>query len=349
MKKVSVIVPVYNVEEYIERCVGSIRSQSYKNLEIILVDDGAEDRSGDICRELENKDKRIHIIQQENKGLSEARNTGIKAASGEYALFVDGDDWLDPHCIKKTVEEIDKGYDVVLFPFKKEYVSACEEVRIFDREREFDHDEVRNYLLRRLFGPRRGELKKPLSMEWLSPAWGKLYRFEIIRELLFTDTKKIGTEDMWFNIQVFFNCSRIKYIDTVFYHYNKANQNALTKTFKPSLSNNWKTLYSMLYDFICDKRLDGAFDEALENRKVINLFSLVLNIGLSEISWKKKIKELKILLEDEYYTKVFQNFSFSELSVKWKPFYWLCYKKAAVSLFMACFLLKYIIKIRGIR
>lgn len=349
MKKVSVIVPIYNVEEYIERCVRSIIAQSYKNLEIILVDDGTKDRSGDICRILEKKDNRICTIHQKNMGLSEARNTGIKAASGDYCLFVDGDDWLDLECIEKTVEEIDKGYDVILFPYKKEYISSCTKVKLFEKEKEFDSYEVRNYLLRRLFGPLHGELKKPIGMEQLSTAWGKLYRLEIIKELRFVDTKKIGTEDMWFNIHAFFNCNRIKYIDSIFYHYYKANQSALTRTYKPELAENWKVLYSMQENFIKEKKLDKKFEEALNNRKVINLLSLVLNIGMSEITWKNKFKELKGLLGNEYYIFLFHKFSFLELPIKWRIFYGLCYKNAAISLLLVCFLFKSLDKIRGNR
>lgn len=347
MKKISVIVPVYNVEKYIRRCVTSITSQSYQELEIILVDDGTRDQSGEICRELQKRDKRIQIIQQENMGLSGARNTGMRAASGDYCMFVDGDDWLGADCIKRTSEEMDKGYDIILFPYKKEYASGCVEVKLFEKQRAFSKEEVRNYLLRRLFGPLSEELKKPVNMEHLSTAWGKLYRYEVIRELCFTDTKKIGTEDMWFNIQTFYNSNRIKYIDSVFYHYNKVNQNALTRTYKPGLSENWNTLYLMQKNFIKEKGLGREFDKALENRRIINLLSLVLNIGLSEMAGKKKIRELKILLENEQYAAAFQQFIFSDLPLKWRIFYRLCYKRAAVLLFLICALFKYLSKIRG--
>lgn len=92
---ISVIVPVYNVEQYLARCVDSILSQTYENLEIILVDDGAKDRSGRICDEYAARDSRVCVIHKENGGLSSARNAGIEAATGEYLAFVDSDDWLE--------------------------------------------------------------------------------------------------------------------------------------------------------------------------------------------------------------------------------------------------------------
>ena len=100
---VSVIVPVYNVEQYLPRCVDSILSQTYKNLELILVDDGATDSSGTICDEYAAKDSRVRVIHKENGGLSSARNAGIDIASGEYLEFVDSDDWIEPDTVESML------------------------------------------------------------------------------------------------------------------------------------------------------------------------------------------------------------------------------------------------------
>lgn len=92
---ISIIVPVYNVEKYLVQCLNSICNQTYKNLQIILVDDGSEDLSGKICDEYQEKDKRIHVIHKKNEGLSEARNVGVQMAMGKYVGFVDSDDWIE--------------------------------------------------------------------------------------------------------------------------------------------------------------------------------------------------------------------------------------------------------------
>ncbi|OUQ56652.1 hypothetical protein B5E58_10530, partial [Tyzzerella sp. An114] len=94
-KKISVIVPIYNVEKYLNRCVDSIINQTYKNLEIILVDDGSPDNCGKICDEYAKKDNRIKVVHKENGGVSSARNVGLNIATGDYIGFVDGDDWID--------------------------------------------------------------------------------------------------------------------------------------------------------------------------------------------------------------------------------------------------------------
>lgn len=103
---VSVIIPIYNVEKYLKRCIDSILNQSYKNLEIILVDDGSPDKCGQICDFYKNQDSRIIVIHQKNKGLSGARNAGIDIAKGRFITFVDSDDWLSEDFIENGINEI---------------------------------------------------------------------------------------------------------------------------------------------------------------------------------------------------------------------------------------------------
>lgn len=114
--KVSVIIPVYNVERYLERCVQSVQRQTYQDVEIILVDDGSPDNSGLLCDQLAEKDPRIRVIHQENQGLSGARNTGIRRATGDYIIFFDSDDeWLLDDGVEKVVKACDATTDLVIF------------------------------------------------------------------------------------------------------------------------------------------------------------------------------------------------------------------------------------------
>ena len=101
--KISVIVPVYNVESYVEACLRSILRQTFRDLEILVVDDGSTDSSGEICERLSREDERIHVFHQENGGLSAARKTGLKAASGEFVAPVDSDDLLSPAYMEKLL------------------------------------------------------------------------------------------------------------------------------------------------------------------------------------------------------------------------------------------------------
>ena len=111
----SVVIPVYNVEKYLQQCVDSIINQLTDECEIILVDDGSPDGSGEICDRYANKDSRINVIHQQNGGLAAARNTGLDYARGEYVAFVDSDDYLDGHCIAKILSWISSGGADVCF------------------------------------------------------------------------------------------------------------------------------------------------------------------------------------------------------------------------------------------
>ena len=106
--KVSIIIPVYNVEKYLEKCIKSVLNQTYQNLEIILVDDGSKDKSAIICDEYMVKDNRITVIHKQNGGLSSARNAGIEVATGEAVFFLDSDDYISKECIEKLVKLMKK-------------------------------------------------------------------------------------------------------------------------------------------------------------------------------------------------------------------------------------------------
>ena len=144
--KISVIIPVYNVEKYLTQCINSVISQSYRNLEIILIDDGSLDNSSQMCDDFARQDSRIKIIHKINGGLSSARNAGIKIATGDYLLFLDSDDYWDSvDAMKECAEVCTKSHpDVVMFGYKKFYqIESRTEVRginVSDFEKEYDID-----------------------------------------------------------------------------------------------------------------------------------------------------------------------------------------------------------------
>lgn len=118
MELVSVIVPVYNVEKYLDRCIQSVCRQSYNELEIILVDDGSQDQSSAMCEEYADQDERIKVIHKENGGLGDARNVGVEHATGKYLLFVDSDDRIHENLVKDTLETAEKNQaDMVIFDY----------------------------------------------------------------------------------------------------------------------------------------------------------------------------------------------------------------------------------------
>ena len=319
-EKVSVIIPVYNIEEYVERCLMSVVNQTYYNLEIIVVNDGSKDNSLEICEKISRSDKRIQIITQPNGGLSAARNTGLKNASGKYVMFVDGDDWIDLHCIESAVSNIADS-DIFIFSFVREYKNKTVPTQIFDNDYLEFKGETLNGLVRRLVGPISNEMKRPHKIEDLNPAWNKLYKTDLIKEIKFVNTKEIGTEDLWYNILAFSKSKKIIFKNVLLYHYNKENENSLTRKFNEFLLPRWKTLYKYIREYISQANFqDDIYYKALNNRIVINLLALSRNIVNSNLSKNRKYNELKKLLSDELYVGAFDKFEFYTLPMHWNFF-----------------------------
>lgn len=328
--KVSIIIPVYNIEKYIERCIESIINQSYSNIEIIVVNDGSTDKSTNICENFKVKDSRIKIINKINGGLSSARNTGLDAATGEFIMFVDGDDWIDTYCIESCLEVVENNTDVVLFPYIREYHDKSLKNDIFQEDKIiFIDDDVREKILKRLFGIEGEDIRRPDRLEDISTAWGKLYKLELIKNIRFVDTKIIGTEDVWFNVNSFLNAKNIIFTKKTYYHYFKENDTSLTQKYNPYLFERWQNLYRYMEKFIEENKLGKEFVTLLDNRKIINLLALNRNIINSNLKFTEKIYEINIILKNNLYEKTFKNFPFSDMSLKWKAFYKSCYYKNA--------------------
>ena len=168
----SVIVPIYKVEDYLPKCVESIRNQTYSNLEIILVDDGSPDGCGAICDEFAQKDSRIRVIHKENGGLSDARNAGIDVATGDYLAFVDSDDWLEPDAFEAMLALAEK-YDAKMVcagRYNEDGATGAQSKGLCPEKEEFVPGKE---LVRRIF--RWDHLD--------SAAWDKLYARELFREI----------------------------------------------------------------------------------------------------------------------------------------------------------------------
>ncbi|MET3644495.1 MULTISPECIES: glycosyltransferase family 2 protein [Streptococcus] len=334
MDKVSIIIPVYNVAQYIEECLKSIQEQSHFNIEIILVNDGSTDKSEQIIESIICSDTRFVYLKQKNKGVSAARNAGISVATGDYVLFVDGDDVLEKNCIDILLKVAQKeGSDVVLFPFVKLFEKHQEECLLFGRRTSTSFN-FRDYVYRRLFGLLDDELCKPLEIERLNTVWGKLYTYSVIKNIAFQDMDKIGSEDLAFNVAVLQHCRNVHYTDKTYYYYRKTSADSLTKRYDNQAFQKWFNLYTLLEKHIEINQLSDEYRLALKNRIIINLFPLLLNIFMSDLAWKNKMSEVKILLNHPQYEQLFKTFSMNNLPMLWNIFYTLCKKKNVYGLYL---------------
>ncbi len=334
MKTVSVIIPVYNVEKYLPRCLESVINQTYAELEIICVNDGSPDNSSAILEEYAKKDGRITIINQQNKGLSGARNTGIDAATGDYIVFLDSDDWMDEETLVAAVAKAEDA-DTVMWGYVREFAEKSIEKKIFDGDRSFDESETR-VLHRRLTGLTGEELSNPENTDALVTAWGKLYTASIIKSnnLQFVDTKIIGTEDLLFNMYYFGFAKKCFFIDKPFNHYRKDNETSLTRSYKSKLFSQWSELYSRIRKYLNDNSLDETFHKALDNRICLSMIGLGLNELCNKESHGKRIKNLKKILSSEQYKKAFANLEFAYFPIHWKLFFVFCKKRNAFLVYL---------------
>ncbi|MGN0418016.1 glycosyltransferase family 2 protein [Anaerostipes faecalis] len=182
---ISVIVPVYNTAEHLEKCLDSIINNTYKNLEIICINDGSKDNSIEILRQYEKKDLRIHIIDGPNQGVSSARNQGLKMATGEYIAFIDSDDWIHHRFFEILLKQIiETNTDIAVGGFGYTKSSRFEEETIVVRDTHYKLCDLssimQDYFLK-------------------SYIWGRIYKKDVIQSLLFMDGLRLG-EDTIFNL-----------------------------------------------------------------------------------------------------------------------------------------------------
>ena len=338
--KVSVIVPIYNVEQYLNRCINSILSQSYINLEIILVNDGSTDKSGDICEEYAKSDSRIKIIQKQNGGLTSARRAGIGKATGDYVIVVDGDDWIDTQTIQSCVSVLynHTKVDLVMFSYTKEYSNHSIENHIFSEDKDFlVQSEFMTGVYRRLFGLTNSELSCPEKLDYLSTLWGKLYRRELVLSGKYVDTQEVGSgEDGIFNLDALQACKQAVYINKPFYHYCK-NDSSLTSKYRPRLPEQWELLFSLMQKKIEQSHFGFDFQEALNNRIALSTLGIGMNrLRDSNATFFHFVSFIKKYINSEKYRTSIATMKLSKLPITWKMLMFCC--KYRFPLFVALIL-----------
>ena len=231
---VSVIVPVYNVEQYLDRCINSIVAQTYCNLEIILVDDGSPDNCPKMCDEWAQKDQRIRVVHKINAGLGMARNTGIEHARGKYICFFDSDDYVHPGTIEMCVTRLLK-YKADVAIFGVNMVGSDGTVKVsyppVVGERVYQNDEVRDEFLPELVSP---NVRKDGGKSFYMAAWTMVYSLEKIRATgwRFASERWIVSEDVYSLLDFFANVSTVVVVPEALYYYCE-NSSSLSRKYMP--------------------------------------------------------------------------------------------------------------------
>lgn len=234
---VSIIVPVYNVEQYLRECVDSVLNQTYSDIEVILVDDGSTDQSENICDEYAEMDSRIKVIHKKNGGVSSARNTGIEVASGERIIFVDSDDCIHSRLLE-SYREIDDDSVTLL----------CDHTTDMEEWKQFSNDDFRNHL--ELVD--REQFMKLFYEDYMNPPFNKCFRADIIREhhIRFPEDMSLG-EDLIFNMK-YLAAAKCDYqiMHGPFYYYRENRAGSLSTGGRADLLDIQKKLFASIKNFL---------------------------------------------------------------------------------------------------
>lgn len=287
----SIIIPVYNVEQYLSKCIKSILEQSYQNLEIILINDGSTDNSLCICQEFAKKDARIKIFSKKNEGVSKARNFGLKKSSGNYIMFVDSDDWLEENICEKCMKILKKNdIDMLLFDMCKVFSNQKRNFYLFDENQERINKEILVYNL---------VVQKNGNNQALFGPYCKIFKSEKIKGLFF-HSRIFYAEDTLFVLSVLDKMKRISYIHECGYYYRQIFNNSLSSKYLPQFNFNFIRLVKEYEKKLKDNK------KLFRYYKISRFLNLVCFYGIRGMGidsfwtrWKKVKIAQKIIFEEK--------------------------------------------------
>lgn len=332
---ISVIVPVYNVEKYLDKCIDSIVHQTYEELEIILVDDGSRDSSGELCNKWQRKDSRIKVIHKENAGLGFARNSGLDIATGQYVLYIDSDDYISVNMIEKLYKKSKETQsDTVYCGLTRVFVDGSETPvpAIYDN-RSFTGDQIINDVLLEMVG------SKPQDKEdanLFMSVWHAIYSMDIIREhnIRFPSERQIMCEDIMYHIDYLRYARKVTYISDCLYYY-RVNPKSLSQVYDATRFERQKILSNAicaaLATFVPEK--DYLIRE--QRRLLGGARGQILAIVAS--NEKKKAAIIKSICSDEIVQNVLAIYPYGKNPVKHRIFNFGLKHKIVVLLYILAF------------
>lgn len=331
--KVSVIVPCYGVERYLNRCMQSLLNQTLNDIEIILIDDGSKDGVPSMCDEYAQKDNRVKVIHKQNEGLGFARNTGLDAAAGDYIAFVDSDDFVDVDMFNGMyMEAISSDADIVLCGIQKETAKDKWIKRIEVQEKTvWEEDAITDYMLDMVACAPYVKRERKYQMS----VWHCLYRHELIEknDIRFYSEREVVSEDIPFQVSVLKKARKIVYLPDYYYQYC-LNETSLTATFRPEKFLRFKTLYSVLSSLLAD--VDGG---QLRVQRLFIGYARRQVMAIANIGHNRK-RMLEELVNDSIWQELRNTYRPSFLPMFAGVVYYLTYTKQTVLLLVLCRILK---------
>ena len=329
--KVSIIVPVFKVEAYLDRCVKSLVGQTLKDIEIILVDDGSPDRSPLICDEWAERDTRIRVIHKSNEGLGLTRNAGIKKATGEYVAFVDSDDFVEPDMYQRLYNECkNNDLDCIYSEFN---VDNYPSFRVVNRPEKLylGREEIEELRLD-IVGAEPSYIS---GVKYHCSSCKGLYSRKLIQKhnLRFKSEREYISEDMLFNLEFLYKAERVKIVPWQYYHYC-LNGASLSHSYRPD---RWEKLLKMLDHLYCpDKYLNvEELKLRLARTAIFFTMSAIRNEkDRSNITVKSCMKEIANIANNDKLKEYTRDYPVMDLPIKWKIYTYALKAKCSILLYL---------------
>lgn len=334
--KISIIIPVYNVSKYINKCLDSIINQTYTNLEILIIDDGSTDNSLDICNSYAKKDHRIKVIHQKNSGVSKARNIGLSFITGDYVMFIDADDWLElDACFLLIKEIISKKKDIIIYNFYKEYLNNTIKNDNYNEKIKTKND---IYKLQATILSSSMNLFDT-SIKGMGFTWNKIIKVEFIRKnniKFLLERKKAVFEDVLFYYQLLENTNKVGFYNKYLYHYRILNTSA-TRGYNNQIMEINNEIFNTISLYQKKHKNDLYYYDSFYVRIINNLcfsFNIYLCNDNNKLSFKEKRNLIKNILTQKYYKNAVKNVKFKYLTPKLKIYVMLIKTKQILLLIM---------------
>lgn len=309
---ISVIVPVYNSEKYLKRCIDSILNQTYKAIELILVDDGSPDNCGKICDEYAKKDKRVRVIHKTNAGVSAARNSGLEIASGNYATFVDSDDYIEPEMYGNMMEKVHQyNCDVVMCDCIKDFTDHSEIYTHDIRAGFYDKEQLVNEYYPHLLMMENVEYPATIS-NWLI-----LFNRNKLGNLRYVVGVRYS-EDLLFGAQLVYNTDSFYYMKEQAYYHYYMNPTSATHKFTVDKWNDYKTLHFEINKYFSECE-SFDFSHQIDLCLLFFVYNSVSNIfSADNLEREKKFEIVKNILGDNEVRRMFSNMKVLKLPISKK-------------------------------
>lgn len=327
MPKISIVIPVYNVEKYLDKCVQSARHQTLQDIEIILVDDESPDDCPQMCDEYAKTDSRIKVVHKKNGGLGFARNSGIEVATGEYITFLDSDDFVDLNTYEHLYNIAKaKSLDAIYYKFKRfsyeNEVIPCETTSEINT---YKGDDIKELMLDIIASEPTAKVDHKIQCSSCTA----MYRMDIIKEnnVRFHSERELISEDLIFNLDYLKHAQKVAFNNGEHYHY-RVNPSSLTGTIRTDRIEKNYTLHTYIEEHLENWRLDKEFGKERNARLFIgNSRSSITHFLKSNANKQEKRLWLKQQLEMPIWEKLGKSYSWKKLPLYSCFFFAACYKK----------------------